>query len=346
MKRIKLIVNGILLLVFLAPAFAANVSLFETEVDVASRSNRDRLRGFHDAFEQVLLKTTGNRQQTIQLSKEISVAQVSRWVQQYGFQPARAEGGPERLRVSFDQGVIMNLLRERGLSFWPPERPETLVLLQYWHGADRRVLQAGEYPWQEALDDSASVRGLPLIYPLLDLEDYRLMDERALWGGFTEGLGRLAERYAASSVLFGRLQQSAGQWQLRWILLADGREQRWQELQAEITKGIEQAVDRTADILATSQAMVFSLHNEGYLRLQVSGIEGMQDFLAVREYLENVKAGKNLQLLRLNNDRVLFELQLVTEPIQFFQFLETDTFLVQEQSELTSDAYHYRYMKQ
>ena len=298
------------------PALAVTPPLYEAEVAVKDQSVAARGPALREALTEVLIRLSGDRDLVRQPGVAALLAQADSHVQQYGYRPAPADardpGAPWRLRVRFDGGGLERALRDLGLPFWGGERPETLVWLAVEQPGQRQLL--GETDATEVKDgllSTARHRGLPLIFPLLDLEDRARVSFSDVWGGFLEPVLEASRRYRPQALLIGRLHQSgSGAWQASWILRLQDSEQRWSGSATEPGALAAEGMGRVADELAARFAVVDTGGAGGRLRITVAGVTDTGDYARLNRYLASLSALQSAQLQTLAGDRAEYLLEL------------------------------------
>ena len=197
----------VMLLGTLAALQAAPVTgLYQAEAPVAGRAAEQRNQAIRSAFGKMLIKVTGNRSVAAREELRADVANAARFVQQYSYrsrQDARADeqGATDAtngfLRVSFDALAVDRLLREHGLPVWAANRPSVLLWMGVERKGKRRLLTSERDPGvRSVLEATAAERGLPLIFPLMDLEDRGQLQVSDLWGGFEADIENASRRYS------------------------------------------------------------------------------------------------------------------------------------------------------
>ena len=68
----------------------------------------------------------------------------------------------------------------------------------------RTVVDHGAVGIRNELDAAAQQRGLPVMLPLMDLQDSVAVNPAVIWGKFTDVLDQANQRYMASQYLLGR----------------------------------------------------------------------------------------------------------------------------------------------
>jgi hypothetical protein len=136
-----------------------------------------------------------------------------------------------RTLVEFYSGRVEQALESLGKPVWGEERPLTLLWIAIDGGAGERVLLSDSGIVVDGVADTAAVgvspqtaalaeairakiaeiadeRGLPIRYPLLDLEDLLTVPSADIWGGFDLQVEAASQRYGADAILIGRIRAS------------------------------------------------------------------------------------------------------------------------------------------
>ncbi len=301
----------------LPAAGAAGDDLFAAEVEVADTSLEARAAGIVAAFAAVLTKATGRGEPEAFPAWPRVSAEAERLLTEYRYHtatptPGAAAAPPAmRLTVSFDRPGVEALLRAERLPLWGDTRPVTLLLLAVERGTERFIYTPDALPGAAAsIAAAARRRGIPLIEPLMDLEDRDMLRFNEVWGGFPEVIGRAAARYGPDAVLVARLfGEGAATWRAQWTLHLGGGREGWQS-QGTLAATLDAGLDRLAETLARRYVPDPS-SGEERLALAVTGIRNPADYARVMAFLGSLTAISELRP-RLASREVL-EIELVTD---------------------------------
>ncbi len=303
-------------LLLLAPAVQAETlsNLYEAEVSVVGQASEARTEGIRDAFAQVLVKVSGDR--GLLSNPEIGslLQRASSTVQQYRYRLLEQEGvagaadRPDRLLwVRFDERAVNQLLRESGVPVWGVTRPSVLVWLGEERGAARNLVSLErQRDLKASLDWVAVARGLPLVLPLMDVEDRNALPVSDLWGGFEGDIRRASERYLPDVILVGRLSSRGGDWQGEWTLYLPDKVVRWQSRAASEQALAAEGLQQTADALALRFAPQQVSGGSTTLRIRIHGLVQLADYVLVRDYLQSLAMIEKLDLLAADPETVSF----------------------------------------
>ena len=216
----------------------------------------------------------------------IALRATDRYVRQYRFRtnPGGTGIAATVLIAEFDSDAVLDLLRERNLPIWPMDRPRILVWYEYvtQHGT---VLMTASDPEAHDWQRSARNRGLPLLVPLLDLTDRKFAGTGAVLGGFRRDLTQASSRYRPELIVFARSEPLPFERQRVTLELAEG-----QLVQEKLVFDVSsqeniarEVVDRIADRL--SDQFAITRDKTHVLRIDISGVESLEDYLAVMEHV-------------------------------------------------------------
>lgn len=313
----------LLLLIFFLPAMAL-ADLYQAEVEVVDQAAQSRAEGMSRAMGQVLLKVSGSARVLEDAALQAALSSASRHVQRYQYRNEAIPPEQQRLddrgelqtsrlllEVRFESRAIDTLLRDQGYAIWGRVRPSTLVWMAVEDGGKRTLVGADDVGLvRQILARTAAERALPLVFPMLDLEDKALVQVADVWGNFHDAIVQASERYNAQAILIGRLYPlSASQWEVRWTLLQGADEERWQWRSDDIEALVAGGIGESAEWLASRYAK-FAHDSEGLLRLHVSGVDDLHAYRRVSKHLSEISGVRGLTLERLASDVLTLNLEL------------------------------------
>jgi len=331
----------LLLAITASPAFSAQVSgLYSAEVPAEGQETHQRNRAIVEAFRQVLVKVTGNRDiiHHPQLADEIRNA--PRYVQQYryrmvmrevpvapssGLQPEPGAGeGAEppplprlsqqvrMLRVIFDEKAVNRMLRQHGVAVWGNRRPATLVWLATEQDGRRSlVMPDSDELLYSSILDVMDTRGVPILFPLMDLEDRTHLQVSDVWGGFADAIWQASERYGPDAVMTARLVGFGPElWRAGWTLLLDKREFLWDSEGATLAMAVEAGIQAGMDLLAAHYAPSAAQSSVDAIYLRVAGVNDLYSFARLQRYLAGQGVVERLSLAFVEPEAVTYALQV------------------------------------
>ncbi len=177
--------------------------LYQAQVVIPNQEQQSVDTGFQQAINRVLIKLTGAADTIYSTDTQSTIGRADRYVQTYQFLPSPLGEG-WFLSVQFDPLAMSDLIAALGLTQWSDTRPAALTWI--W-------LTLDGVPWVITPDDRANeaeqVRvqsdalGVPVLFPLMDLEDRRSLNAGSLQQVTEAGAQMLMERYAVQALLLG-----------------------------------------------------------------------------------------------------------------------------------------------
>lgn len=315
---------------------------YKTDVPVASQSTADRSVAFQQAMAQILVKITGSTV-IMQMPEAGEMAQqAAKYVRQFRYaeqpplqgqaKPAKpdAEYKPFIISVTFNGEALERALLEAGLPIWNADRPPVLVLAGVQERNQRIILAEGtEHPVKQALQQAAAMRGVPLLFPLMDPKERKQLDFADIRGGFSESLLQLAKRYNVSLVLEGYIEaDSVGDWSARWAVHRDNVSSRWNENYVTLVEAVQSGVGGAADILASRYAIATTAGNTMLdVLIKVDQLSALGDYAAVLNYLDDLIFIENVMPVRVDSGSVVFRVLMRSELVELDRILTASAIL-------------------
>jgi len=301
----------LLLCALVLPAQARVIpDLHEAVEAVPSRGATDRAAASSRGLERVFVRVTGDAAIGSNPQLQPVLAQAQQYVQGYRYE---REDNQLYLHLSFDPQAVSEQVHKLGLPMWPNNRPGTLV----WMAVDtlqggRSVLRGEEFPeLYAALEAMAMERGLPVDFPVMDLNDQRNMPLGNLWALDERVVERAGERYRPDATLMGRLLEASGQrWQASWLLIHGGRSYAFDASGGSLEEVALRGIDEAANLLAQRYAVRPSGDSgqQSAVIVELSGVDSFADYTEASSYLQDLAQVSSADLLSVDSDRMRFAL--------------------------------------
>jgi hypothetical protein len=244
------------------------------------------------AMARLLIRVTGNRNAPLEPALQPLITAPEE------FLTSRGSDREGRSIVGFRRSQVERALTERGMPVWGPERPLTLLWIAVDDGAGGRALlganepaQFGAPPTPEMTELLASVReevvaaaderGLPIAWPLLDLEDLNAVSFIDVSGRFDDRIVAASARYRADAVLIGNVRPGLLGTEVDWLFVR-GVDRQALPVTA-VRDGLDAAADRYAAELST-------VGGASVAQLTVLDVQTAADYGRVMSYLERQSA--------------------------------------------------------
>jgi uncharacterized protein len=291
------------------PAAAQDPGPFEGETPVASQDAAERAAALPRAMADLIVKLTGDPDAAADPAFAADLQRAPVLMQQFRY---RQSAGRLSLVASFDRGALLDSIERAGRRVWAEPRPQPVVWLAIDDGRGPRLVGTAQAQAVAALRDRAIARGLKLSFPLLDLEDQRLIDAARVWNNDAEAVAAATRRYSANTAVFGKLFRGATGWTAEWSVLDNGA-----------VIGRQQASDASAgavlaagaDFAATTLARQYTdlqadAGPSGVHPIWIEGIADAADYARAIGYLARLPAVRGVQPVQGAADRVLLQLDL------------------------------------
>jgi hypothetical protein len=301
------------LLLWASPPAHAAQDLFESEIVVSDQTAGVRTEAFRTALSRTIVRVSGDQSVLTGEPARALLENPARLVQQYRYFTEASTSPPTlKLWVRFDGDAIRRSLQTQGMSYWGGERPDTLVWLAVEDRGQRYVVGAdGSSDVHRQLELAARQRGVPILFPLMDLEDQSQVRFSDLWGGFFDKVLSASRRYRPPAVLIGRLNRSpSGGWSSRWYLDVVGRTDEWSDSHQQLRELARQGMEDVADILARRFAVTGGAPSGGFVNITVNGIQTLAAYARTSQYLGSLSSVSKVEVDELTPGGVQYALQV------------------------------------
>ena len=320
---------------------AASDALYEAVVPVAGYDAAARDQALSVALSEVLVRVSGKQKAPQQPALARVVKNAQRLVQRFSYEtapatapePASATATPATavtsspanvtaavitpqappaptllLHAIFDAPGVDRVLNAAGFNIWV-NRPQTVLWLAFDSGTAPTLIGTdAPAPLGPLLKTAASRRGLPLLYPLLDLEDQQALQFSDVVDGVADRIRSAAQRYQPDAVLAGYVHSTApDQYAAHWTLYRQDGAPDW-TAQGSLRQVIDAGIDGAADLLAQHAPTVSG--NDAGVQLHVSGITDLNRYADVEHYLSGISVVAQVRTQMVEATAVTFVLQL------------------------------------
>lgn len=289
------------------PAMAADLytdpSVYRAQVPVKDNSDAARSDAVPTALAKVLVRVTGDPQIAQSRAAKAILSRASQLMRSYSYvQLPNGEG----LQVSFDPSAVNSAVKAQNLPLWGGERPKTLVWLAIRGPNGRRLVSSDDAQGNAAgLVDAAQARGVPLIFPLMDLQDQRKVQFSDVWGGFEQPVEKASQRYPRSDILMASASGSNGQWKVQWTLLQQGQQPRqWQTSGDTLDNALSAGGNDLANFFARRFAVVPNAGSGQAQNVVVENVQSVQGYASILSYLSGLTAIKSVRTASVDGNRV------------------------------------------
>lgn len=278
--------------------------LYTAQVPVQGRGEAARMKALHQALRQVLVKVAGTRAVLERFDAAYADTKIDLmpWVHSYAYQstaqdPSLAAG--QSLRVKFIAEAIDTAIDKSGGGRWSKNRPLVLTWIALEHDGQARLVNRENAPELCAIVESAAWRrGVPILFPLLDIEDLRQLPPAALNTATPEQVADATARYAPDLVLSVYLRPGAQGWQADWQLFEAARPLSWSRTAMDLPVLIDKGIDTVSDTLA-GQYVRHSEASPASFELVVEDLKQFSDYARIWKYLQTLDMVTEIKLLEM-----------------------------------------------
>jgi uncharacterized protein len=292
--------------------------LYTVELPVADQTTTQRLEVFNQALREVIVKVSGSDEVLARPDLERPLKNSSRYVRQFRYINKKNgtteafEAGQLYLQTVFNEDLLEKLMRENNIPVWGKERPSTLLLISFDVNKNVSLVSGDTTPdVLEELDAVAARKGLPVLFPLMDLEDRVILGVEDIMRLNEANIQALAARYAPDAVLVGQIVGRVGKgWQGSWQLRFGNRMLEWNYQGQSRETVMQQAIGQLSKTLATEYALqTFSNLDEDVL-LRVDEVRGIADYQRILTYLQSLDAVESVRLVLIHQNQVTYRVSL------------------------------------
>ncbi|PCH83165.1 MAG: hypothetical protein COB89_01945 [Piscirickettsiaceae bacterium] len=288
--------------------------LYKTFEHVQTQGATERKAAIRQAINRVAQKVTGRADVLHHGRLQNALSNVDAYVEQ--FQYSKLDEGIAtgyRLEVTFQKAALDRVLQQFDMPIWGSNRPAVVVWLAVESGSKRYLVGEGTSKTAALIQKVAKQTGLPVILPLLDLEDQRALEFNDVWGMFSERIVQASTRYGAKHVLFGRLLKEQGNgWKIRWSFINDQSQFDGESRQQLLTAALRESLSASADVLAGIYAPRGNTFASDVM-LDVVGISNLKDFSHISKYLASLDAVSQVNWSQVRPNKASFVLKLTAD---------------------------------
>lgn len=330
--------------------------LYQVTVEVKDQTPSTRWKGMLTGFKEILIRKSGSGRVLSTSEVKQAYRKVSAYVQRFQYAANEAEDAqqPFLLHLDFEPRLIDELIQEAGMPIWGSNRPVTLLWLAMEKDFQRNIVKEEESQdsISQMIKANALRRGIPVILPLMDLEDELSVSISDVWGRFNSPIVEASRRYAADSIVSGRINKIGEFWQAKLSYISQDSEKPM-EFEAESEEALMAMLsNQIAENLCEKYCVVQEVVSR-MITMQISGVGNFANFKKVEQYLADLSSIRKVEVDRIAATHVRFkvallgDLQSVKDGVALGKYLveetapEFDPFaveLVENTETLLSDA--------
>ncbi len=301
------------MMLLIKTVFAVNVgNIYKAKVPVASQSSQDRNQALPQALAQVLTKVSGSSQVLSNVNIKPHLKDASNFVQEFTYFPNTLPANPYFLEVQFYPEAINKLLRNAAAPIWGPNRPLILAWMEYEvpNHPSEVIDNASQSDISTLTKQYAEQRGLPFIFPVMDVTDLNQVNVGQIMTMTEAPLLDAAKRYSSDAILIARVIQTNNNFSLHAKLIMGKDHWDWNISGKTLVEVIHQLIDNIADKLGGRFATVVSNAVQGKMTLKITNVSEQNDLSQMMQYLQHLPPVATVQIIRISGDEVILDISL------------------------------------
>lgn len=295
-------------LLFVLIAFIATNSsatevadVYQYQMPVSSQTEQEKQALTPELLRRVILKVVGDRATLDVVDLSSVLNRSSDFVQQYQYVKINKQQDvtqPDQLALAmtFNKPAVDRALSDIALPIWSESRPDVIVWLAVENNG-RKVLLGSESESSLVTDVlyAAQNRALPVLLPLMDLQDQSQVRFGDVWAGFSENVESASKRYGAAISVLAKLVINDGVTKIEWRTSLNDRIETWSS-RGDTTTAITAGINELTDRVSRQYTQVITTQFARNYQMQIADVDNYQDFARVMDYLEKRQYVSNIQL--------------------------------------------------
>jgi hypothetical protein len=289
--------------------------LDESLVPVETRSGAERNKAISVALQNVILKNSGAAAALTNPMVMAKVKSPNTLISQYGYHDI---DGELFLKVNFDHKRILELLREAQLPVWGKQRPLTLVwLVEDLDGERSIVNDASDYDSRQLFKQNSEAKGVPLLFPLMDLDDNMKISVNDVRGMFVDQVEQASFRYQADYFVIASIGPDVKGVEFSVSLFArDTKDQDTPTPLVSKRQVVADTNEAVMGIISTVSEYYVSRYAIADTGAQLNSaitfvdITDMQQLVEIEKYLKQLSAVKSVNVSQMLGSSVTYNLEL------------------------------------
>lgn len=298
--------------------------LYSETAIIQDDGDSERFRAYSEALSGVLIKLTGSEEairdpmliRALESAGDyveaVSYGTKSEMLGNTSSAEIESRSTQRVLTINFSRSLVDTLLLNAGIPIFDSNRPSVLLWMVIQESNGERNLVTPELHPEIIFhfENFSKRRGIPFIYPVLDFEDQKALNEDKLWELDPTSIEGASERYGPDSVLAGRLQITpsadlVGLWRFFFqdsVQLFDG-----------LDIGIESYLNAALNKVTTGLVNYFAINpmsnDIALATLRVDGVSDLEEYSALSDYLNTLGLLDAFILSGMEGERLEFRVE-------------------------------------
>jgi len=289
--------------------------LYLVKIEVKGQGRTERWKATLLGFKEVLIRKSGSNSILKSYAVQQAYSKVTNYLQRVEYSSLKNDDNENVYLISlyFEPRLIDNIIQESQMPLWGSNRPVTLLWLAIEEDFERRIIHESHQvnSIETQIEKDSIRRGVPIILPLMDLDDELKISMSDIWGRFPSPISEASQRYSADSVLFGRIQLQGERWNGKFGYLNQGSESSFEVSETTPELVISKMMDNIAELLCEKYCVVEETGQKNEIMMDVSDINSFAEFKQLESYLTSLSAISKIELVTIAEHRTLLKVTLL-----------------------------------
>ncbi|PCI71559.1 MAG: hypothetical protein COB38_05580 [Gammaproteobacteria bacterium] len=296
-------------------------NIYQVDIPVKEQSNNARWKASLEGLKLVLVRRSGS--QRILNSNEASEAfkKVTSYLQssQYSREEEVIDEYKYIISLYFEPRLIDELIKRANQSLWDINRPVSILWLAHeevdqYSTLYRRIITENENEIiiNDLISKNSKRRGVPVILPLMDLDDSLLVSQSDVWGRFPEAIVEASNRYSVDSIIIGKIYQRSELWFGQFTYFNQSKNISFEYQSDNVDLIYKQMFDGLAETLCEQYCVTQTVSAGHELLIGIENITNFEIFQKIKNYLSDLSAVRQVDVVNIHQDEILFRLSLLS----------------------------------
>jgi hypothetical protein len=281
------------------------------------------------AFKQMLFRRSANKDIVKIKVIQKEYTKITQYIQKIEFSTKDVSS----VTLHFEPRLIDRLIKIAKQPLWDFNRPTTLLWLAYEsHLKNNRVTKtimtenAESSEYIHAIQKEAIKNAIPIIFPLMDLDDELLVSLSDVWGGFHSKIIQASERYMVPSIMRGKIFQRGSEWFGHYTHIHKKEKKDFRFKAENVSKLHAQMIEKLGEVLCQHYCITESdIKRE--LFVNILDIPDFKAFQKVKQFFSQLLAIKRVEILRTEKNKTTFKLELLSNTAPVIARIHLNPFL-------------------
>lgn len=296
--------------------------LYQYKAVVYNKTQSEQRRANRVGFIGVLEKVSGQSIDSSHPAIKEAFQSLSRFVLKYEYEESQYQ---TYLKIRYQPQLIDGVLNEMAIPIWGNRRPLALIWLAIEEDVQRSLVTKEDYPQIfHLLETNSNNAGLPIVMPLLDLEDRMNLSVTDVWANFPQQILAASSRYEPEIIVSARLYQRDNVWLLDWQF-TNQSSFKLHQLSGDKLTIVGELVGSISEQIAKQYAILGQTDTSNTVQISFYGVSGLKQLEALKTRLRSLTQVSELDIQFRQGERVDLTLYLNTHVDSLKKALQLDS---------------------